>query len=793
MPDLIYNVKFKIASKIDDLGGAGAAKSLTQLNEAVDKTNRSTGKLGEEVKEIVAKNTEFIASNNKVKASINNKRKATQNELRTIAKTNLEARSRIKQIRQEKINLDKFIQSNKLNTAERTKLIAQSTRLENQEKALIVELQKGRAALQGQGNETDELTTATERLANAKKELGSVTTSNNKAFSTANQTLFSFSDGIQDAAQFIQGGQVNFAQGMRAVGNNVGFTAELFGNLTTKSGGLKNAFKALGKSLVGPGGILIAINLVVTAATVLPQLLGKNKESAEDLEKALEGLNDVARRTSEIIAQTGAFDLGIEGLENQKQVLLDILESKRQENNLNESSLETELEAAKERAERLEMSHRFRTFIHTEDERIIATQAMMKAGQEEVLRIEKQIEKAKAKNVNTSEEIKKLEEEIKNETEARRLAGQKLQDEGFVDALRANLNVEAKVGFDFSLDGTEELDALFQSFIDEELARESVKIKEPVPLEFEDGFEIIPPKFQEVPNMFDTIDGMVSNFTEQFRAVGNPFAGIDEIIADSADLMFTEEDLGPAIGTIAFAQEQIKELTLEFNNTLESEEAASLANRINILKDFIAERQELLDGSPKEDEGIFSGDNLKMASQFTKGIVSLRKTELKSELQVAKARGASAEQLEAIRKKQFLVEKRSAIAETLINTAKSIAENLGRPKKIAFAAALGAIQLAKIRATKFGGGGGGGGGAARSGGGGAGVAGQEAPQCTPSVNFLNTAQGSEAPSRRLPDFVPSSPITNQAAPTVDVNIDRAGLAIAVNRGQQDLLNNSTSI
>tara|TARA_R100000426_G_scaffold10387_3_gene11069 strand:- start:2248 stop:4617 length:2370 start_codon:yes stop_codon:yes gene_type:complete len=789
MPDLIYNVKFKIASKIDDLGGAGAAKSLTQLNEAVDKTNRSTGKLGKEVRDLVAAEAEFVAANNKSKASIDNKRKASQNDLRTIAKTNLEARARIKQIREERIDLDRFIQTNKLNTAERTKLLGISTRLENQEKALILELQRGRAALQGQENETEQLTTATERLAAAKRKLGKGVGSNNKAFSTANQTLFSFSDAVQDSAQFIQGGQVNFAQGMRAVGNNIGFTAELMGNLTTKTGGLKNAFKALGRSMAGPGGLLIGINLLVTAATVLPQILGKNKQSAEDLEKSLEGLNDDIRKTVQLISEVGAFELGIEGLENEKQVLLDMLETQKEINDSNLQAFETEKERAENEVARLDL---IASNIHLLEREGITLEEITNA-KEDLVRAEAEIARIKAENKKTDEEIRDLTREIADETEARRLAGQKLQDEGFVDALRATLNVEAKVGFDFSLDGTEELDALFQSFIDEELARESIKIKEPVPLEFEDGFEIIPPKFQEVPNMFDTIDGMVSNFTEQFRAVGNPFAGIDEIIADSADLMFTEEDLGPAIGTIAFAQEQIKELTLEFNNTLESEEAASLANRINILKDFIAERQELLDGSPKEDEGIFSGDNLKMASQFTKGIVSLRKTELKSELQVAKARGASAEQLEAIRKKQFLVEKRSAIAETLINTAKAIAENLGRPRKIAFAAALGAIQLAKIRATKFGGGGGGGGGAARSGGGGAGAAGQEAPQFTQSVNFLNNAQDSEVPSRRLPDFVPSSPITNQVAPTVDVNIDRAGLAIAVNRGQQDLLNNSTSI
>lgn len=766
MPDLIYNIKFKIASKIDDLGGAGAAKSLTELNDAVNETNRSTGKLGEEVKGIVEKNGLFIASNNKVKSSINNKIKATQNELRTIAKTNLEARARIKQIREEKISLDKFIQSNKLNTAERTKLLGQSARLENQEKELIGVLQRGRAALRGQEGVTENLTTATQRLAEQKRKLGKGVKSNNKAFSTANQTLFSFSDGLQDSAQFTQG----FAQGMRAIGNNIGFTFELMGNLTTKTGGLKNAFKALGASLLGPGGFIIAINLLVTAATVLPQLLGKNKESAEDLEKALEELNKDARRTAEIIAQTGAFDLGIEGLKSQKEVLLDILEGKQEANKLDEASLPILLEEAKIRKKRLQDSHKFRVFFEGQ----IATQEQVKQAKQDILDIEQEIEKNAAEIKKTDEEILKINEDITDEINAQRLAGLKLQKEGFIDALRASLNVEPEIVL---ADNMDELDAMIANFAAEtrdgvsisaeQLARESVKMEIPVDLELGDGFKDAP---IFIENMFSTVDGIVTEMDQMFTTVGDPFKEINNIINDSLDL-----NLGPLAGTIAFAQEAIKELTAKFNNDVTDAEAATYATRIQLLQDFIDKRKELLQGDDgggdDDDGGIFSDDNLKMASQFTKGIVSLRKTELKSELQVAKARGASAKQLEAIRKKQFLVEKRSAIAETLINTAKAITASLGEPRKIAFAATLGAIQLAKIRATKFGGAGGGGGAAS-----GAGDAGQEAPQFTQSVSFL-----------------PSSPITNQAAPTVDVNIDRAGLAVAVNRGQQDLLNNSTSI
>lgn len=759
MPDLIYNIKFKIASKIDDLGGAGAAKSLTELNNAVNETNRSTGKLGEEVKGVVEKNAEFIASNSKVKASIDLKRKATQGELRTIAKTNLEARSRIKQIREERIDLERFIQTNKLNTAERTKLTNVVTRLKNQEKGLITELQKGRAALRGQEQETEELLTATERLARAKKKLGKATKSNNKAFSTANQTLFSFSDGVQDAAQFIQGGEVNFAQGMRAVGNNIGFTAELMGNLTTKTGGLKGAFAALGKSMMGPGGILIAINFLITAATVLPQLLGKNKESAEDLEKALEKLNDDARRTAEIIAQTGAFDLGMEGLKNQKKLLLDLLESRQEANKLDEASLPILLEEAKLRKKKLQDSHKFRVFFEGE----IATQEQVKQAKQDILDIEQEIERNAAEIKKTDEEILQLNKDIVKETNARRLAGLKLQEEGFIDALRASLNVEPEIVL---IDNMDELVATVESLFKEEQARKSVKIDVPVDIILDDTMEVFEGK---VPNMFTTVNGLVTDTID----------GIVRVSQELEDLLVLDNQGVPTpLLTIASAQETIKQLTEQFNNAITDADAATFANRIQLLEDFIAKRKELLEGDdPADDDGRKEDfiDALDMAGKFTKGITSLRKTELKSELQVAKARGASAKQLEAIRKKQFLVEKRSAIAETLINTAKAITASLGSPGKVAFAATLGALQLAKIRATKFGGGGGGGagGGGAASG---AGDAGQEAPQFTQSVSFL-----------------PSSPITNQAAPTVDVNIDRAGLAVAVNRGQQDLLNNSTSI
>ena len=125
----------------------------------------------------------------------------------------------------------------------------------------------------------------------------------NKSFAGSNQILFSFSDLVQDSTQFSQG----FAQGMRAIGNNVGFTAELFANLSTnvrrhnelvRKGILQDeeqitTFGALKNSFKGAGGALITINAVVMASTLVFQ----------KLEKRVKKLNDEAKKTVEAFSE----------------------------------------------------------------------------------------------------------------------------------------------------------------------------------------------------------------------------------------------------------------------------------------------------------------------------------------------------------------------------------------------------------------------------------------------------------------------------------------------------------
>jgi hypothetical protein len=182
----------------------------------------------------------------------------------------------------------------------------------------------------------------------------------NKTMSGANQTLFGFSDLIQDSSQFMVGGSFNFATGMRAIGNNIGFTAELFGNLnqnvdrynqavadgTIKNGQQVTTFEALKKSLLGPGGVILAINLAVTVITVLTNVMGRNKKATDE---AKDSLSDFA---SEAELAFSAFDKVSKTLDVQTESLLpkltDIIET-----NINQLNLETKAlnEARNARAE----------------------------------------------------------------------------------------------------------------------------------------------------------------------------------------------------------------------------------------------------------------------------------------------------------------------------------------------------------------------------------------------------------------------------------------------------------
>lgn len=85
---------------------------------------------------------------------------------------------------------------------------------------------------------------------------------NNHSKATANggNTLMQFSRIAQDAPFGIMG-----------IGNNLTATAESFSQLSRSAGGAGGALKAVASSLMGTGGILLAVSLVTTGLTIMSQ------------------------------------------------------------------------------------------------------------------------------------------------------------------------------------------------------------------------------------------------------------------------------------------------------------------------------------------------------------------------------------------------------------------------------------------------------------------------------------------------------------------------------------------
>jgi hypothetical protein len=122
---------------------------------------------------------------------------------------------------------------------------------------------------------------------------------NSKATANGSSTLTQFSRIAQDAPFGIMG-----------IGNNLTATAESFGYLSQSAGGAGNALKAVGASLLGPGGLILAISVVTSGLTYMAQqglsvgdvfskLTGTYDEYGSVLKKATEeGTKSAIQETS---------------------------------------------------------------------------------------------------------------------------------------------------------------------------------------------------------------------------------------------------------------------------------------------------------------------------------------------------------------------------------------------------------------------------------------------------------------------------------------------------------------
>jgi len=210
------------------------------------------------------------------------------------------------------------------------------------------EIEEAKAEIAELKSELDSASNSSKKFSGTAKNVQGSTKRMNASFSSANQALFSFSDLTQDAAQFQQG----FGTGMRAIGNNVGFTAELMGNLNARvkehnasliaqvrarkmsaaaaraqSKTLKGELLA---SLRGPGGLLIGINAAVLAVTVLSNAFDKNKRKAEE---AAEGISQYSNAIQTLRGLATPDVTQLEGLvreEAELESIISLIERRKQ-------------------------------------------------------------------------------------------------------------------------------------------------------------------------------------------------------------------------------------------------------------------------------------------------------------------------------------------------------------------------------------------------------------------------------------------------------------------------------
>jgi len=150
-------------------------------------------------------------------------------------------------------------------------------------------------------------------LANLKREqkdLGGSFASSGKKIADGGNALQQFSRIAQDAPFGIQG-----------IGNNITATVEAFGHLQKQTGSTGAALKAVAGSMLGSGGILLAVSLVTTGLTYMAQ----QGLTVEDVFNKLTGSSDAYASALKKVNQEAYEDSGVqEAIANVNELAINI-------------------------------------------------------------------------------------------------------------------------------------------------------------------------------------------------------------------------------------------------------------------------------------------------------------------------------------------------------------------------------------------------------------------------------------------------------------------------------------
>lgn len=164
-----------------------------------------------------------------------------------------------------------------------------------------------------------------EKEKDAKVKLGVDVSELNKQISTTKSNIDSLKDSLKGASGAAQPFSKNVANGGNAlmqfsriaqdapfgimgIGNNITATAESFGHLVKETGSAGGALKAVAGSIMGTGGILLAVSLVTTGLTYMSQ----NGLTVKDVFDKLTGTFDETARAMSDIGKEAAKSTGEE-------------------------------------------------------------------------------------------------------------------------------------------------------------------------------------------------------------------------------------------------------------------------------------------------------------------------------------------------------------------------------------------------------------------------------------------------------------------------------------------------
>ena len=150
----------------------------------------------------------------------------------------------------------------------------------------------------------------------------------------------------------------------------------------------------------------------------------------------------------------------------------------------------------------------------------------------------------------------------------------------------------------------------------------------------------------------------------------------------------------------------------EFHDNLARIRANSFLSRqekdAEIRKSAIDLNTNLFNNEKEAAEGAAKNleDTIDIAGKAANAFISLSSQKIDSDIKEAKARGASSKEIEKLERKKFELNKKAQLGNAIINTAANVVEAKPPSPKAIAAGVLGAIQIATILKTKFGGGGG---------------------------------------------------------------------------------------